>query len=465
MLFSSITFLFYFLPVFLLVYFAVPFRLKNAILLAFSLFFYAWGGVKYAAVMLILIALGYFFGLFIEGSRGRRTGKLLLGAGIAVTVSFMLYFKYTDFLLDNLGRLFGAEFPLPGIVLPIGISFYTFQIISYLVDVYRGEDAQRNPINLAAYVAMFPQLIAGPIVRYRDVAQELCHREHSFAEAGEGVRRFDVGIGKKVLTANGMYELSELMLAANEKTVLSCWLYAVSVALYIYFDFSGYSDMAIGLGRILGFHFLENFNYPFISKSATEFWRRWHISLGSWFRDYLYIPLGGNRVPRGRFIFNILAVWLFTGFWHGAAWNFMLWGVFFGILLLIEKFWLGKYLEKAPAAARIYLLLAVLFSFVVFQAPTLGDAFGIIGGMLGFGTHGFASAEAIYYLKSYAVLLLIAAVGSTPLAKSLALRFARHERFGGLANAAEPILILCLLGAVTAFLVDSSTNPFLYFRF
>lgn len=465
MLFSSITFLFYFLPAFLLVYFAVPFRLKNAVLLAFSLFFYAWGGVKYAAVMLLLIALGYVFGLLIERLRGRRASKLILGAGVAVTISFMLYFKYTDFLLENLGRLFGAEFPLPGIILPIGISFYTFQIISYLVDVYRGEEAQRNPVNLAAYVAMFPQLIAGPIVRYRDVARELCHREHSFTDAGEGVRRFAVGLGKKVLIANGVFELSELMLAQQERTVLSCWLYAVSVALYIYFDFSGYSDMAIGLGRVLGFHFLENFNYPFISKSATEFWRRWHISLGSWFRDYLYIPLGGNRVPRGRFVFNIFAVWLFTGFWHGAAWNFLLWGVFFGVLLLIEKFWLARYLERAPVLARAYLLLAVLFSFVVFQAPTLGEAFTVIGGMLGFGTEGFASTEAVYYLKSYGVLLAAAAVGSTPAVKNLALRLARSERLGRLVNAAEPLAILSLIAAVTAFLVDSSSNPFLYFRF
>lgn len=465
MLFSSVTFLFYFLPVFLLLYFGVPDKLKNAVLLIASLFFYAWGGVKYALIMLILTAIGFVFGLMIEKMRGRRAGKLLLALGVAITLSFMLYFKYTDFFLDNLGRLFGAEFPLPGIILPIGISFYTFQIISYLADVHRGEAAQRDPVSLAAYVAMFPQLIAGPIVRYSDVARELSERRHGIRDAGEGVRRFAVGIGKKVLIANSMFELSELAFAFTERTVLSSWIYAVSVALYIYFDFSGYSDMAIGLGRILGFHFLENFNYPFISKSATEFWRRWHISLGSWFRDYVYIPLGGNRVSRGRHVLNIFAVWLLTGLWHGAAWNFIIWGVFFGVLLLIEKFFLSDLLKKSRIVARVYLILAVLISFVVFQAPTLGDAFSVIGGMFGAGVNRFASEEAIYYLRSYAPLLFVAVIGSTPIVKRTGERIARSERLGKLANAAEPIAILAILAVVTAFLVDSSSNPFLYFRF
>ena len=281
MLFSSISFLFYFLPAIILLYYIVPFKFKNTVLLAFSLFFYAWGGVKYAGLMIIAIILGYIFGLLIEKFRERKIAKLFVGLAVACIISFMLYFKYMDFFIDNFNKVLGTSIPLLKIVLPIGISFYTFQIISYVVDVYRGERAQKNPINLAAYVAMFPQLIAGPIVRYHDVALELETRTHSIEKISAGVRRFTIGLAKKVLIANSMYDLSEIMYGAEEKTVLMYWIYAISVALYIYFDFSGYSDMAIGLGKVFGFHFLENFNYPFISKSATEFWRRWHMSLGS----------------------------------------------------------------------------------------------------------------------------------------------------------------------------------------
>ena len=465
MLFSSISFLFFFLTAIIALYYAVPFKLKNTVLLLFSLFFYAWGGVKYAGIMLIAITLGYIFGLLIEKYRERKIAKVFVGLAVACIISFMLYFKYMDFFIDNFNKLLGTEIPLLKIVLPIGISFYTFQIISYVVDVYRGEKAQKNPINLAAYVAMFPQLIAGPIVRYHDVALELEQRTHSFDKIGEGVRRFVIGLAKKVLIANSMYDLSEIMYAAEEKTVLMYWIYAISVALYIYFDFSGYSDMAIGLGKVFGFHFLENFNYPFISKSATEFWRRWHMSLGSWFRDYLYIPLGGNRVPKWRHVINIFAVWLFTGFWHGASWNFILWGVFFGVLLLIEKFWLLKALNKSVVLSRVYILLAALLSFVVFQIPTLGEAFSYIGGMFGAGGIAFSSAETLYHLKSYAVLLIMAAVGATPVVKTLAIKFSESKRFSKIANVLEPIMIAVLFLVVTAFLVDSSSNPFLYFRF
>ncbi len=465
MLFSSISFLFYFLPAVILLYYIVPFKAKNAVLLLFSLFFYAWGGVKYAALMIVAIILGYIFGLLVEKFRGKWPAKLFVGLAVASIISFMLYFKYTDFFIENINGIFGTEIPLLKIALPIGISFYTFQTISYVVDVYRGEKAQKNPINLAAYVAMFPQLIAGPIVRYKDVALELEHREHNFTKMGEGFRRFVIGLAKKVLIANSMYDLSEIMYAAEEKTVVMYWMYAVSVALYIYFDFSGYSDMAIGLGKIFGFHFLENFNYPFISKSATEFWRRWHMSLGSWFRDYLYIPLGGNRVPKWRFILNIFAVWLFTGFWHGASWNFILWGVFFGVLLLIEKFFILKFLDKTKVISRIYILLAVLLSFVVFQIPTLTEAFSFIGGMFGAGASGFISAETVYYLRSYAVLLVVAIVGATPVVKTLATKFSESKKLGKIANIIEPAMIAVLFITVTAFLVDSSSNPFLYFRF
>ena len=465
MLFSSISFLFYFLPAIILLYFLVPFKFKNTVLLLFSLFFYAWGGVKYALFMIIAIVMGYIFGLLIEKLRGKVWSKVILTVAVASIISFMLYFKYMDFFIENINAIFGSSIPLLKIVLPIGISFYTFQIISYVVDVYRGEKAQKNPINLAAYVAMFPQLIAGPIVRYADVARELEHRTHSIELASAGIRRFILGLAKKVLIANSMYDLSELAYAATEKTVLLYWVYGISIMLYIYFDFSGYSDMAIGLGKIFGFNFLENFNYPFISKSVTEFWRRWHMSLGSWFRDYLYIPLGGNRVPKWRWFINIFAVWLFTGFWHGASWNFIIWGLFFGVLLVIEKFWTYKFFDKSKIVGRVYILLAAIVSFMVFQLPTMGEAFTFIGGLFGAGGIPFASAETLYHLANYSILLVLAIVGSTPVVKTLAAKFSESKRFGKVANILEPIMLVALLAIVTAFLVDSSSNPFLYFRF
>ena len=313
MLFSSIPFLYYFLPLVLAVYFLTPARFRNAVLLLASLIFYAWGEPKYVLLMLASILSGYGFGLLQERYRGQKGAKLVCGLSVAVSLSFLLYFKYADFFLENFNAATGLGVPLLRIALPIGISFYTFQIISYTVDVYRGEPAQKNLIHLAAYVAMFPQLIAGPIVRYSDIAQQLEHRSHSTALAAEGVRRFLIGLGKKILIANQLGELCSVFRASDEKSVLFYWLYAVAFALHIYFDFSGYSDMAIGLGKVFGFHFLENFNYPYISASITEFWRRWHMSLGTWFRDYVYIPLGGNRVGRARQLLNILVVWMLTG--------------------------------------------------------------------------------------------------------------------------------------------------------
>ena len=465
MLFSSISFLFYFLPAIILLYYVVPFKFKNTVLLLFSLFFYAWGGVKYALFMILAIVMGYVYGLIIEKLRGKVWSKVVLTIAVATIISFMLYFKYMDFFIENINAIFGTNLALLKIVLPIGISFYTFQIISYVVDVYRGEKAQKNPINLAAYVAMFPQLIAGPIVRYADVARELEHRTHSVALASAGIRRFIIGLAKKVIIANSMYDLSELAYAATEKTVLYYWIYGISIMLYIYFDFSGYSDMAIGLGKIFGFNFLENFNYPFISKSVTEFWRRWHMSLGSWFRDYLYIPLGGNRVSKGRWFINIFAVWLFTGFWHGASWNFIIWGLFFGVLLVIEKFWTYKFFNKSRVIGRVYILFAGLISFMVFQLPTMGEAFSFIGGLFGAGGIPFASAETLYNIGNYGILLILAIVGSTPVVKTLATKFSESERFGKIANVLEPVMLVALLAVVTAFLVDSSSNPFLYFRF
>lgn len=465
MLFSSITFLFYFLPACILLYFLAPSKLKNTVLLLFSLFFYAWGGVKYALLMVVAIIVGYIAGLLIECFRGKWAAKLFLFLGVATIISFMLYFKYTDFFIDNINAALGTSIPLLRLALPIGISFFTFQTISYVVDVYRGEKAQKNPINLAAYVAMFPQLIAGPIVRYVDVARELDHRTHSFVEAGEGLRRFIIGLAKKVLMANSMYDLSQIVYESEEKSVVFFWVYGISVALYIYFDFSGYSDMAIGLGRVFGFHFLENFNYPYISRSVTEFWRRWHMSLGSWFRDYVYIPLGGNRVPKWRWFINIFAVWLFTGFWHGASWNFILWGLFFGVLLVIEKFWLLKYLEKSHVLSRIYILFAAMVSFMVFNIDGLGEAFSYVGGLFGAGNVPFINDTTVYYLRSYAVLLIAGVIGATPLVKNVAIKLSTSQKTQKVMSFVEPVFLVGLLVVVTAFLVDSSSNPFLYFRF
>ena len=426
MLFSSIPFLYYFLPLVLAVYFLTPARFRNAVLLLASLIFYAWGEPKYVLLMLASILSGYGFGLLQERYRGQKGAKLFCGLSVAVSLSFLLYFKYADFFLENFNAATGLGVPLLRIALPIGISFYTFQIISYTVDVYRGEPAQKNLIHLAAYVAMFPQLIAGPIVRYSDIAQQLEHRSHSTALAAEGVRRFLIGLGKKILIANQLGELCSVFRASDEKSVLFYWLYAVAFALHIYFDFSGYSDMAIGLGKVFGFHFLENFNYPYISASITEFWRRWHMSLGTWFRDYVYIPLGGNRVGRARQLLNILVVWMLTGFWHGAAWNFVVWGLMFAVLLIMEKLWLLKPLSKCRPLAHLYVVFFVVISFVIFNAENMGQALSDIGGLFGAGGIPLVSAEAVYCLRSFALVLILAVLGATPLLRNGLVRLSQY---------------------------------------
>lgn len=465
MIFSSIPFLYYYLPIVLVLYFLAPKKWKNAVLLLVSLFFYAWGEPKYVILMVFSIAAAYGFGLLVEKYREKRAGRVFLGLSVAVSLSFLLYFKYADFFIANFNAVTGLSVPLLKIALPIGISFYTFQIISYTVDVYRGDAAQKNIISLAAYVAMFPQLIAGPIVRYSDVNKELNERTHSFSLAAEGARRFILGLAKKILIANQLGELVAVFRASGEKSVLFYWVYAVAFSLHVYFDFSGYSDMAIGLGKIFGFHFPENFNYPFISASVTEFWRRWHMSLGSWFRDYVYIPLGGNRVGRFRQLFNILVVWMLTGFWHGAAWNFILWGLFFALLLVIEKLWLLGPLKKSHVLSRVYLLFFVLISFVIFNAPTLSAAAQDIGGLFGAGGIPLTSPETLYNLRSFGAVLLMAAVGATPLLRNLAGKLRARPAGEKFLNAAEPVLLTVLLVVMTAYLVDGSFNPFLYFRF
>ena len=466
MLFSSIPFLYWFLPCVLLLYFLAPRPLKNAVLLLSSLIFYGWGEPKYLLVMLAAIVQGYLFGLMIEKHRGRPSSRIFLTVSICLSFAALAVFKYADFAIANLNALTGLSLPLLKIALPVGISFYTFQIVSYLIDVYRGEvAAQRSFVDLAAYVAMFPQLIAGPIVRYSDVAQQLRTRTHSVSAAAYGARRFVLGLAKKILLANQLGALVAAFRATSDSSVLYTWLYAVAFLLQIYYDFSGYSDMAIGLGRIFGFHFPENFNYPYISASITEFWRRWHISLGTWFRDYLYIPLGGNRKGIARQLFNILIVWLATGLWHGAAWNFVLWGLLFAVLLTLEKLWLLPILEQHRPLGHLYTLFAVLFGFVLFDAASVSGAWETICALFGGGRLPAVSAEAVYELRSYAVLLLTAILGATPLPKRAFDALARTRTGQATLTVLEPLGLTAMLAVCTAFLVDGSFNPFLYFRF
>lgn len=467
MLFSSIPFLYYFLPVVLLLYFIAPKCLKNGVLLISSLFFYAWGEPRIVLIMIASILVGYVSGLLIEAFRRKKADKIIMIVSVVIQLGCLVYYKYMDFFIANLNQISGAGIPLLKIALPIGISFYTFQILSYTVDIYRGEKAQKNPINLAMYIAMFPQLIAGPIVRYKDIAPQLNAKERkvTWDDAAYGIRRFVLGLGKKILIANQLGELCDVFWASGEKSVLFYWMYAVGFSLHIYFDFSGYSDMAIGLGKIFGFHFVENFNYPFVSGSVTEFWRRWHISLGSWFRDYVYIPLGGNRVPKWRWFFNIFIVWMLTGFWHGAAWNFVMWGLFFAVLLVIEKLYLLKVLEKHKIFGHIYVILAVLISFVIFNAGNLKEIGIVLGGMVGLGNTPFVSAEAIYYLKSFFVIFVIALVGATPFMKKVLMRISTNATGERILAVAEPVFYIVLMLVMTAYLVDGSFNPFLYFRF
>ena len=466
MLFSSIPFMYYFLPCVLLLYMVAPKCLKNSVILLSSLVFYAWGEPKYVILMAVTIAVGYGAGLLIEKVSKKALKKTLLWAAVGICLAFLGYFKYANFFVANFSAITGISVNMLKIALPIGISFYTFQIVSYIIDVYRGDvPAQKNIINFAAYVTMFPQLIAGPIVRYSDIAVQLESRTHTLTDTSLGIRRFMVGFGKKILIANTLGELCDIFKATDEKTVMFYWLYAVAFALHIYFDFSGYSDMAIGIGRIFGFKFIENFDHPFVSSSITEFWRRWHMSLGSWFRDYVYIPLGGNRVSKPRWFLNIFIVWGLTGFWHGAEWNFILWGLYFAVLLVIEKLWLLKGLNKMKVLNHVYVMFLVLISFVIFNASNVTEAFQYVGGMFGIGATGFVSGEFFYYLRSYGPMLVLAIIGSTPLAKNVYHKLETNAKTAKVINVIEPVALAVLLIVCTAFLVDGSFNPFLYFRF
>ncbi len=466
MLFSSIPFLYYFLPVVLILYFIAPKKLKNSVLLLTSLVFYGWGEPKYVVLMIASILIGYVSGLLIEAFSQKKLSKLFLWLSVGINIGFLAYFKYADFFIENFNAATGLSIPLLRIALPIGISFYTFQILSYTVDVYRKDvPAQKNIINLAAYVTMFPQLIAGPIVRYSHIAKELENRNINVENFAKGMRRFILGLGKKILIANTLGELCDIFKQSDDKSVLFYWLYAVAFMLHVYFDFSGYSDMAIGLGKIFGFNFWENFNYPFISRSATEFWRRWHMSLGTWFRDYVYIPMGGNRVPKPKWFFNIFVVWFLTGFWHGADWTFIVWGLYFAIFLISEKLLYLKYLEKSKVFSRVYLLVVVGISFVIFNATDMKEAVSYIGGMFGVGGVPLVSTEFFYYLKSFGVTICIGLIGCTPIVKRAVEKIKEKSIGGKIIAVIEPIVLVALLIVMTAYLVDGSFNPFLYFRF
>lgn len=463
MLFTSISFLYYFLPIVIILYFIVPKKFKNFILFLSSIFFYFCGEPIYTFLMIGEIFIAYVGARYLEKHRK----KSILVSLLAIHIGALGLFKYSDFTINNINQIFGSKIPLLKLALPIGISFYTFQIISYVVDVYRGKvKAQKSFLKLATYVSLFPQLIAGPIVRYETIEKELDNRTSNFENFAYGVRRFVIGLGKKVLIANMLGELCDVFSTTNEKSVLFYWIFAISYSLQIYFDFSAYSDMAIGLGRMFGFHFLENFNYPYISKSITEFWRRWHMSLSSWFRDYVYIPLGGNRKETIILVRNIFIVWALTGIWHGANWTFVIWGLMYGIMLIIEKLLLTKHLEKMPSILqRIYVLFTVMISFIIFNANSIGEAWNNIIGLFGANGESLINASAVYYLKSYLVVLVIAIIGSTPLLKNIIEKLKTKTNANKIINLLEPIAMASILIIVTAYLVDNSYNPFLYFRF
>lgn len=463
MLFTSISFLYYFLPIVIILYFIVPKKFKNFILFLSSIFFYFCGEPIYTFLMIGEIFIAYVGARYLEKHRK----KSILVSLLAIHIGALGLFKYSDFTINNINQILGSKIPLLKLALPIGISFYTFQIISYVVDVYRGKvKAQKSFLKLATYVSLFPQLIAGPIVRYETIEKELDSRTSNFENFAYGVRRFVIGLGKKVLIANMLGELCDVFSTTNEKSILFYWIFAISYSLQIYFDFSAYSDMAIGLGRMFGFHFLENFNYPYISKSITEFWRRWHMSLSSWFRDYVYIPLGGNRKETIILVRNIFIVWALTGIWHGANWTFVIWGLMFGIMLIIEKLFLTKYLEKTPSILqRIYVLFTVMISFIIFNANSIGEAWNNIIGLFGANGESLINASTVYYLKSYLVVLVIAIIGSTPLLKNIIEKLKTKTNANKIINLLEPIAMASILIIVTAYLVDNSYNPFLYFRF
>ena len=459
MIFSSITFIYYFLPLLLIAYFIVPSKFRNLILLIFSLIFYFLGEPTYIIILLLSCFINYFLGKQIEKSKKK---KLFLILALLYNIIQLLVFKYTDFFIENINNIFNFSIGLMRIAMPIGISFFTFQALGYVIDIYNGKvKSSKSLLNFMTYICLFPQLVAGPIVRYADVDKELVNRETSYSKFAEGIKRFVIGLSKKVLIANVLGEFAKSMI---EETVLSAWLKPLAFTLQIYFDFSGYSDMAIGLGLMLGFSFKENFNYPLIASSITDFWRRWHMSLSSFFKDYVYIPLGGNRVSKLKWIRNIFIVWFLTGFWHGASWNFIIWGLYFGFILLIEKLFLGKYIEKTKVFKHIYTVFIVVISFFIFNVNSTKEIFDGLSNMFFLNNIPLTSIETLYQLRNYLGVLIVAVISATPLMKHVIGRL-NETKFSKVINILEPIFYLVLLTLTTAFLIDASFNPFLYFRF
>ena len=459
MIFSSITFIYYFLPALLIVYFFIPNRFKNFVLLLFSLIFYFLGEPKYIVILFLSCFLNYFFGKKVSSKKNK---KMWLVIAIIYNIGQLFIFKYTDFFISNINAIFNSKINYLYIVMPIGISFFTFQALGYVVDVYNKKHApSKSLINFMTYISLFPQLVAGPIVRYSDVEKELVDRKTSYEMFAIGIRRFIFGLSKKVLLANVLGEVINNLVEVN---LLSSWLKPVLFTLQIYFDFSGYSDMAIGLGKMFGFNFLENFNYPLVASSITDFWRRWHMSLSSWFRDYVYIPLGGNRGSKLKLFRNIFVVWFLTGFWHGASWNFIIWGLYFGVLLVIEKFILKKYLDKTRVLKYIYTSLLVVIGFLIFNSNSILDIFDSLKNMFMINDIPFTSYESLYFLRSNLVLLVVSIISATPLMKVVVSKLEK-TRLKKVIDYLEVVVCMILLILTTAFLIDASFNPFLYFRF
>lgn len=472
MVFSSLPFLFRYLPIVLVLYFIAPKRFRNFILFIASLIFYAWGEPIYVCLMIFSTVVDYVHGRLVHRFKLKNEigkAKLVVASSMIINLCLLGFFKYSDFFISNINALTGSAIPLLNLALPIGISFYTFQTMSYTIDIYRGEaKLQKNIISFGAYVALFPQLIAGPIVQYKTIATQLESRKETFDQFSYGVIRFMTGLGKKVLLANNIGLLWDQIsqFSNDELTVVGAWLGITAFAFQIYFDFSGYSDMAIGLGNMFGFRFLENFNYPYMSKSITEFWRRWHISLGSWFRDYVYIPLGGNRCGLSKQIRNIAIVWLLTGVWHGASWNFIVWGAYFGLLLVIEKFILLKWLNKLPAfVSHIYALLFVWIGWVIFAFDDLSVGINYLKSMFGLNGLSFTNDQTLYLLLNYAVMLLILIFSCTHFPKKIAISLFGNYGEKRVTGIAQGIFIVGVFIISVAYLVDASYNPFLYFRF
>ena len=459
MIFSSILFIYYFLPLLLIIYFIIPSKYKNLVLLIFSLLFYFLGEPKYIIILIISCIVNYILSKQIEKN---KHAKLYLIISLLINIGALFLFKYTDFFISNINSIFNTNIGYMYLVMPIGISFFTFQALGYIIDVYnKKHKPAKNIINYMTYICLFPQLIAGPIVRYSTIEKELEDRTHNYDNFANGIKRFVIGLSKKVLLANVLGEFTKSFLT---ETVLSSWLKPIGYTLQIYFDFSGYSDMAIGLGLMFGFKFLENFNYPLIASSITDFWRRWHISLSSWFRDYVYIPLGGNRVNKLKWLRNLFVVWFLTGFWHGASWNFIIWGLYFGVILVIEKLFIGKYIVKTKVFKYIYSLIIIIISFLIFNSNTTNEIFNSLKNMFFLNNLDIINNETIYYLRSYLVLLIISIISATPLIKNIISKL-KQTKVKRIIEILEPITYIILLILSTAFLIDESFNPFLYFRF